>query len=161
MDRKSIIHQYWITAAEQEGWYPPYSDALNGVDVDLANWRPTGVAANTIWETVVHITHFKERLLRRLQEHADPHISSNDDTFIVHGTGKQNWEDAVRKLFLVHRQLQDALANLREEDLDKPSPNEPIGAQFMDLIVHDAYHTGQIILIRKLRGAWPERRSFL
>ncbi len=160
MDRKSIILQYWRAALETEGWYPPYMDALDGVDAGLANWRPEGASANTIWETVTHVTHFKERLWFRLQGQADQQISSNDDTFIVRGTSEQDWQDTIARLFHIHRELQRALENLDEGDLDKPLPTEPIGAQFWDLIVHDAYHTGQIIFIRKLKGAWPARRSF-
>ncbi|PEL73618.1 serine/threonine protein phosphatase, partial [Bacillus toyonensis] len=26
---------------------------------------------------------------------------------------------------------------------------------------HDAYHTGQIIQLRKLQGSWPTHRSYL
>lgn len=161
MDRKSLLLRYWQLAAETEGWYPPYADALRGVDAHLANWEPQGMAANTIWETVVHITHFKERLLMRIQGQPDQQISSNDDTFVVTGESEVEWQNAVARLFAVHEALRVALERMREEDLDQPLPKEPLVNQFLDLIVHDAYHTGQIILIRKLNGAWPERRSFL
>ncbi len=160
MDRKSILLQYWQLAAESEGWYPPYADALNGVDASLASWKPEGNAANTIWETVTHVTHFKERLLRRIQGLPDQEIGSNDDTFIVKGSGEADWQEAVARLFAAHRELYRRLEGMEETDLDMPQ-DRPIGVQFLDLIVHDAYHTGQIILIRKLKGAWPAHRSFL
>ncbi len=154
--------QYWQSALETEGWYPPYRDALKDVDAELANWRPEGVAANTIWETVVHVSYFKERLLRRLQGKPDsPLPGGNDDTFVVVGQQEADWQEAVAKLFDIHRELYQLLKELDESDLDKPMPETAIGAQFFDLIAHDAYHTGQIILIRKLTGSWPERRSFL
>ena len=161
MDRRALLLQYWRLAAETEGWYPPYADALRGVDAQLANWRPEGMAANTIWETVVHVTHFKERLLMRLQGRPDQAVFSNDDTFIVSGNSDTDWQDAISRLFEAHRELSVALAHMEESDLDKPMPTDPAATQFFDLIVHDAYHTGQIIMVRKLKGAWPERRSFL
>ena len=71
MDRKALLLQYWQLAADREGWYPPYSDALRDVDAGLAGWRPDGAAVNTIWETVVHLAYFKERLLRRLEGKRD------------------------------------------------------------------------------------------
>jgi len=161
MDRKSLLLTYWQLAAEAEGWYPPYADALREVDVHLAKWRPHGVAANTIWETVVHVTHFKERLLRRMEGQPDRQISDNDDTFVVTGNAEADWQDAVARLFAAHVALRAALERMDEGDLDEPRPEESLIKQFSDLIVHDAYHTGQIILIRKLKGAWPEQRSFL
>ncbi|MBK1441464.1 DinB family protein [Parapedobacter sp. ISTM3] len=160
MDRKSIIQQYWQFAAEKEGWYPPYADALRDVDASLASWRPEGVAANTIWETVAHVIYFKERLIRRIKGFADQPLSGNDETFVVKGSGEAAWQDAVAKLFDTHRTLGRLLQDMEDGDLDTPAPSEPIGAQFLDLTVHDAYHTGQIIFIRKLKGAWPSHRSF-
>ncbi len=161
MDRKAILSNYWRLTTESEGWYPPYVDALKDVNVALASWRPEGEAANTIWETINHITYFKERLLRRLQGLPDRAIADNDETFIVRGQSEAEWQESLDKLFGVHRELGQVLEGLGEEDLDRPLPKEPIVTQFLNLIVHDAYHTGQIILIRKLKGAWPERRSFL
>jgi hypothetical protein len=38
--------------------------------------------------------------------------------------------------------------------------NEPIGLTLTSIILHDAYHIGQIIQIRKLQGSWPANRSF-
>lgn len=160
MDRKSILLQYWQLAAESEGWYPPYADALRDVDASLASWKPEGNAANTIWETVTHVTHFKERLLRRIQGLPDLEIADNDDTFVVNGKGEADWQDAVIRLFAAHRELYRQLEEMEEANLDEPR-DRPIDVQFLDLIVHDAYHTGQIILIRKLKGAWPAHRSFL
>lgn len=161
MDRRSLLLQYGQFAANKEGWYPPYAAALDGVDADLANWKPPGAAANTIWETVAHVTHFKERLLNRIEGRPDQQISSNDDTFAVAGSSEAEWQDAVARLFAAHEVLRVALDRMHDDDLDRPAPEELLIKQFQDLIVHDAYHTGQIILLRKLKGAWPARRSFL
>lgn len=162
MEIKAMLLEYWQSAATTEGWYPPYADALSGVDAAMANWRPEGAASNTIWETVVHVTYFKERLLRRLDGEADlPLPGGNDDTFVVSGAGEPEWQTAAERLFRSHQDLYDRLQRLDESQLEQMQPEQSIAKQVMDLIVHDAYHTGQIILIRKLKGHWPERRSFL
>ena len=161
MDKKSLLLKYWELAANTEGWYPPYAEALRDVSVTLANWRPEGKRVNTIWETVAHVTYFKERLLARIHGKPDKPISSNDDTFVVTGSGAAEWQAAVARLLTVHEALLVVLRDTRTDDLDQLKPEEPLIKQFMDLIAHDAYHSGQIILLRKLYGAWPERRSFL
>ncbi|HDR8182963.1 TPA: hypothetical protein QC116_006303 [Bacillus thuringiensis] len=33
--------------------------------------------------------------------------------------------------------------------------------QYMNILLHDAYHTGQIVQLRKLQGSWPAHRSYL
>ena len=30
--------------------------------------------------------------------------------------------------------------------------------KLLDIMLHDAYHTGQIIQLRKMQGAWPSKR---
>ena len=161
MDNKSVLLHFWKLASDDEGWYPPYKDALNGVSAELSEWRAEGKASNTIRETVAHITYFKERLLRRLKGLEDLNLGSNDNSFIVHGNAAENWNEEMKRLFDVHAELSAELQKLSEADVDKLLKNEPIGAQFMHLIVHDAYHTGQIIFIRKLKGEWPSNRTFL
>lgn len=160
MTRKDILLHAW-DFSEDEGWYPPLFHALDGVDVETAAWRPQGAAANTIWETVVHLTFFKERLVHRLDGKTWTETESNDDTFRVDGSGEADWRQAVQRLHDAHRTLRERIAAFEEADLDRVFHGAPAGAQVLDLVVHDAYHTGQIILVRKLKGAWPERRSFL
>lgn len=160
MQKKQILEYFWRAASETEGWYPPYADALKDVAAETADWRVEGKASNTIRETVVHVIFYKERLLRRLKGEKDEKISSNDDTFAIADHSPEAWTLTVEKLFSVQQQLLDELLKLSEEDLDKPLNKEPIGTQYMNLIIHDAYHTGQIIMIRKLKGEWPDHRSF-
>ena len=40
------------------------------------------------------------------------------------------------------------------------SEAQSVGRWVNSLVLHDAYHTGQIMFIRKLQGSWPSRRSF-
>ncbi|WP_336517675.1 DinB family protein [Pollutibacter soli] len=160
MQKKQILEHFWRAASEKEGWYPPYADALKDVSAEVADWRVEGKASNTIWETVVHVIFYKERLLKRLKGEKDEKIETNDDTFVITDHSPEAWPLTVHKLFSVQKELLDELGKLSEEDLDKPLYKEPIGAQYMNLIVHDAYHTGQIIMILKLKGDWPDHRSF-
>lgn len=160
MTRKEILLHTW-DFSETEGWYPPLFQALDGVDLETATWRPQGAAANTIWETVAHLSFFKDRLLHRFDGKDWDEALTNDSTFVVMGTSEADWQADKNRIYLLHRALRDRIAAFDEPDLDRIFHDAPAGAQVLDLVVHDAYHTGQIIFVRKLKGAWPERRSFL
>lgn len=160
MTRKDILLHAW-DFSESEGWYPPLFHALDGVDFETASWRPQGVAANTIWETVMHLAFFKDRLLHRFDGRDWTEALTNDSTFTVNGNSPADWEADKERIHQLHRDLRDRIAASTDADLDLTFHDAPAGAQVLDLVVHDAYHTGQIILVRKLKGAWPERRSFL
>jgi hypothetical protein len=60
----------------------------------------------------------------------------------------------------VHRQIQELLASAQDDALDRPLPTVPLAQSVLSLVLHDAFHTGQIVQIRKLQGSWPARRAF-
>lgn len=146
----------------EEGWYPPLADALKGVTAEQANWRPAGGRVNTIWENLHHLIFYKERFLKRLkgEESEYPTGVTNDDTFAVVSTGEADWTDTLARLRTVHHGIREVIVGLKQEDFERLVPNKSIGLWLMDLIMHDAYHTGQVIFLRKLQGSWPSHRSF-
>ena len=156
-----VLLQNWDYCMDVEDWSPPLSDALEGVDSQQASWKPQGEAANSIWETVNHLTYYKERLLRKLKGlEKEPDLESNDDTFSVTETGDEAWQNAVSRLKKVHADLRVIIEALEEGAYDWGGSGHAPGEEVMSLILHDVYHTGQIIMTRKLQGSWPSRRSF-
>lgn len=154
---RELDHTY-----DKEGWYPPLGPALAGLTAAQASWRPPGEAANTIWETVNHLLYFKERLLERLRGGTPTYPApDNDATFDVAAPGDEAaWQATVARMEAVHRGLREVLAGLADADFDRGIPKERLGTAVMDIILHDAYHTGQLIQLRKLQGSWPARRHF-
>ncbi|GAA0372567.1 DinB family protein [Bacillus horti] len=160
MGRKEILLMSWDAAMDRQGWYPPLAAALESMNAEQAAWRPEGKATNTIWETVRHLIFYKKRLLQQWQGIQPEESESNDATFTVDEQGEEAWEQTVSELISIHREIRDLLAQCSEEDLDRPIPDFPIGGHVLNLFVHDAYHTGQIVSIRKLQGSWPERKDY-
>jgi hypothetical protein len=163
MNRVELLLHAWEHQYEKEDWHPPLGIALAGVTEAQANWRPTGNSVNTIWENVAHLTFYKERMLQRWNgtESDYPEGMTNDDTFAVTGSGEAAWEEAVARLRNVHLAIQEAIAGMRDEEVDRVLVNrsQPLGIWIHNLVVHDAYHAGQIVQLRKLQDAWPARES--
>jgi uncharacterized damage-inducible protein DinB len=159
-----LVIKRWDYCYEKEDWYPPLTDALKDLTAEQANWRPEGEHVNTIWENVHHLIFFKERLLKRMtgEESDYPEGLTNDDTFAVGLTSEENWQETLDRLKSVHQGIRDQIAGWKEEDFEFIYPNrtQSVGQWVYSLISNDAYHTGQIIFIRKLQGSWPSRRSF-
>lgn len=80
-----------------EDWYPPLKDALTGLTAEEANWKPEGVAVNSIWETASHILFYKERLLAQLQgEKGEDSILS---FFLCNGGVKLSFNYVLNEMF--------------------------------------------------------------
>ncbi|MGO0060694.1 DinB family protein [Brevibacillus fluminis] len=157
-----LLHELEITT-ETEDWYPPLHVALEGVTAAQASWRPQGEAANTIWETANHLLFYKERLLKQLTVgYTDPQGMTNDDTFAVDAAPDDEaaWQATRERLVAVQRELHALLSSMPEEAFDRPHPTRPLGLMVTSIVLHDACHTGQIVMIRKLQGSWPARRAF-
>ena len=69
------------------------------------------------------------------------------------------WDKLVEELASVHGQIREKIIEIADDELGSKLPKDPIDQQLMTLSTHDAYHTGQIILIRKLYGSWPGVRK--
>ena len=154
--RKEILLKCWTTAYGQEGWYPPLKEALDGLTTDEAQAREAP-GLHSVRELVNHILYYKERFLHHLKrKEFSPTYESNDETFekVAPQYAEESWEAQLARLGDVHKSIAEVIMNLNDGDLDKPAPDAPIGAQVLDLAMHDAYHTGQIVLLRKLRGKW-------
>jgi len=162
MNRIDLLRAQLDSTYDQEGWYPPLQPALAGLTAEQASWRPAGEAVNTIWENVNHLLYYKRRLVTRLQGGEPGPYDGNDATFAGEEATDPEaaWQAAVRKTEEVHRELKAALSAFTDDDLAKSIPSGPIGDTLMAMFMHDAYHTGQIIQLRKMQGSWPARRSF-
>ncbi|MBP1964466.1 DinB family protein [Paenibacillus aceris] len=163
MNKIELLLHGWDSCYEKEDWYPPLTDALKGLTAEQANWRPDGEHVNAIWENVHHLIFYKERLLNRMTaiESEYPDLS-NDDTFVVESASSKDWEETLARLQTVHRGIRDRMAKWEDNDFEHVYPNrtQSVGRWVNSLILHDAYHTGQIMFIRKMQGSWPSRRSF-
>ncbi|MFO7173488.1 MAG: DinB family protein [Bacillota bacterium] len=81
----------------------------------------------------------------------------NSETFGPPGdpADEAAWQEALARLRAAHAALRAAVAGLTDADLDQPLPGEDTTREelVLGLIAHDAYHLGQIVLIRKLAEA--------
>lgn len=163
MNKIELLLHGWDSCYEKEDWYPPLTDALQGLTAEQANWRPEGEHVNTIAENLTHLIFYKERLLYRMTgEESDYPDMTNDDTFAVASASAHDWEATLDRLQAVHQGIRDRIAQWEDNDFEYVYPNrsQSVGRWVNSLIMHDAYHTGQIVFIRKLQGSWPSHRSF-
>lgn len=160
MSQTQVLLQRWDECFGQEDWYPPLVPALEGVTAEEAAWKPEGEAVNSIWENVNHLLYYKEYHLQRMRgENPDFKASSNDETFSSVEDGDEAWQKTVDRLKKVHGEVRSFLSGLSDSELNAPFPTRPLASLIHSLMMHDAYHTGQIIMLRKLKGSWPASRN--
>jgi uncharacterized damage-inducible protein DinB len=158
MNLKELLLKQLVYSYETEDWYPPLKVALEGLTAEQANWKPEGVAVNSIWETANHILYYKERLVAQLQGEAYSNID-NDKTFDTQ-TNETDWQKLLARFNDNQQKLENLLNSYKEEDFNRQFKGYSFAKMISSINMHDAYHTGQIIQIRKLQGSWVAKRAF-
>ncbi|WP_430789786.1 DinB family protein [Virgibacillus flavescens] len=144
-----------IYSWKKEGWFVPLSTSLEGISPSDAAWQPAP-GENTIWQLVNHLNYWNDLMLSNLQGNPRESKLSNDHTFGQPGDPKEvtDWEATVERSRRIELSIHKTLNSLDDNDLEELSLSDEV-AQW---IMHDSYHIGQIVLIRKLQGSWPANR---
>lgn len=147
-------------APRRRGWHggPTPVGALRGVDARQASWRP-GAARKSVWELALHIAYWKYAVRRRLES---MEAGKSDERF---ARSPSNWpalpkaiDDAAwaADVSLVreeHTKLVAAVRRIPAGWLDRKPPGVRLwtcGELIVGIAQHDAYHTGQIQLVKRL-----------
>jgi len=163
MVAKTLLLRQWTSCLDEEDWFPPLEKVLEDITLEQAIWKPSEGATNSIWEIVCHLLFYKKRFLMRILGDIanEPQAENNDATFQLPTVTWQNWEVTKQEYLYVHRELEKILAKPEYEELYKELPEErSLVIELKSLVMHDAYHIGQIVFLSKMQGAWPKKRSF-
>lgn len=156
LNRIDLLLNLLDTTFDRESWYAPLKDAIEGITAEQANWRPTGEATKTIWENVNHLIYYKERLVANMEGREWTHNLDGNETFYLtdQSNDDQEWEEVIERAKTVQGSLRQVLSKTTVEELDQ----NLLEVKLLNIMLHDAYHTGQIIQIRKMQGSWPSHR---
>ena len=138
-------------------WHGPSVAALlEPVDYAVAAARPIG-HAHTIWELVLHITAWSGEVARRISG-KPPGLPPEGDWPVPPAPTPAAWKQTLERLAQVRRDLESAvraLASARLDDVLGPveesqeTAGVTVRTMLYGLTQHDAYHSGQIALLRR------------
>lgn len=141
-------------AFEGPSWHgPSLLGAVRGMDETEAAWRPTPGAHNA-WEYAVHAAYWTYRALRHVAAEPPEAFDEPGSDFFERPAEGRPLADDLDRLRAWHRQFREAVAALDPARLDAPAYDRYTIAEVVaGVAAHDAYHAGQIRLLRRLREA--------
>jgi hypothetical protein len=136
-----------------------FDKAITGLPVDLRGAKPPGLP-HTPWRLLEHMRIAQWDILRFS---IDPkHISPEfPDGYWPEGDAPPDsnaWEHSVAAFRADLHAMMDLVAN-PDTDLFKPIPHgqgQTILREALLVADHNAYHVGQLVVVRRLLGAWRE-----
>lgn len=144
----------------RRSWHggPTPVGALRGVSAEQAAWRPTP-RRKSVWEMALHIAYWKYTVRRHLVADVVPRFPRTPANFPAQAdpADEAAWARDVALLRSEHAALVAAMRELSERRLGAIPPlgkRWTYGELALGIAAHDAYHTGQIQLLKRL---WEER----
>lgn len=140
-------------------WHGPATDdLLRDVAAAEAAAHPVP-GAHSVWKIVLHMTAWQNEVRRRL-EGGEPSLPEEGDWPEIGQVSEVAWRRDRKRLGTSLTELLEVLAGLREEDLERTggslSDRDPglgtgvtLRAMVHGLVQHNAYHSGQIALLRR------------
>jgi uncharacterized damage-inducible protein DinB len=126
-----------------------FKQVLHGVDAEKAMKNISG-KTNSIWLLVAHVIYWRTSVVNRLTGSGNP--PPFQDFHLPDEPNEENWNQALHDFEAAYHLLRNAIHHFHEENLDKPSPKKE--QTFYELMIgclqHDAYHLGQMMLLKKV-----------
>ena len=124
----------------------PVNVAVEGVTPEQAKWRDKS-GNHSIGQLANHLAFWNSEQLAKFKGEKPPaYNGNNEETF--NSFDSNTWADTVKKLDFVLTQWEQAVEAADEAKL------KTWASAIAHIGTHNAYHTGQIIYIRRLQGSW-------
>jgi hypothetical protein len=145
-----------IQPPRRQGWHGGDTplDAVSDVSVKTALWRPAAGRSN-IWELTLHIAYWKYEVRRRLEGGKGPRFPRSPANFpVLPKRPDQAAWDADRALLAEeHGRLLEVVAAIPPSRYGRRvqvGKRWSVGEMVLGIAQHDAWHTGQIVMLKRL-----------
>ncbi len=150
---KSSLLQQLESTYREAGWFAPMTKALEGLSPEQAKWKDSS-SNNSIAQSLSHLIFWNRRVLKAfLGETVEDFREDNTVTFNQFNT--QDWLLVVKTLDSVQEAWKQAVTQADEQQLLEWH------TEILNMCAHNAYHTGQIVYIRKRNGWWESKNAII
>jgi uncharacterized damage-inducible protein DinB len=157
MTSKEIILEQMASCHDKKNWFVPLKDALAGLTAEQAK-QSIGSDNHSVWQIVNHLIFWNERWLIRFKGDVPPKMEGdNSGTFSGDPGGETEWQISLQKLNNVLSELEGRLKDTDDSVLKQEAFKGYEATwyeMFTQMTIHNAYHIGQIVTLRKQQGSW-------
>lgn len=148
---KSILLEQLKSTHTSEEWFVPANIAIDGLTAEQANWKDSN-ENHSIAQLTTHLIFWNEQSLAKFKGETPAAFDGNNkETFSP--VNKDTWAATVKK-------LDDVLTEW--ENVIEAADDAKLASWYSTIAhigTHNAYHIGQIIYIRKMKGWWDDKKG--
>jgi uncharacterized damage-inducible protein DinB len=148
---RSILLDQLHSTHDKSDWFVCANVAVANLTPEQANWSD-GKGNHSVGQLTYHLLFWNSRSLATFQGHPLPNFKGeNTETFDKFDA--KSWNDTVNKLNQVMTDLEKAVANASDAQLAQWAPT------IANIATHNAYHIGEIVMVRKEQGVWDASKG--
>jgi uncharacterized damage-inducible protein DinB len=148
---KSILLEQLKSTHTNSDWFVCADVAVAGLTPEQANWTD-GKGNHSVGQLVYHIWYWNWRNLANIKgEKIEKFSGNNDETFDKFDA--KSWKETVEKMDAVLTELEQIVENADDAKLAK------IASSIQHISAHNAYHIGEIVMVRKEQGSWDASKG--
>jgi len=146
---RQVLLEQLKSTHNAKNWFVPVNTALEGLTATQAAWKDKG--NHSSGQLAYHLLFWNERQLKDFKgEKNDNFTGNNEETFDKFDQAQ--WANIVKRLDQVLTDIEKWVETAPEDQLAKHA------GTIANISAHNAYHTGQIVTVRKAQGSWdPEK----
>ncbi len=158
MNLREVLLKQLHSTHDKAEWFVPLDTAVANLTPDQVRWVPKSNAQmHSVAQLVAHLVYWNENALATLHgQKPAPYSGNNEDTFVGYDVNKitpAEWTALVARLDRCLTGLEQWVQSASDADLAK-------GANTIAHVgTHNAYHTGEIVYVRKLQGSWDPSKG--
>jgi hypothetical protein len=148
--RSSLLEQL-KTTHNQKDWFVDGNTAMLGVTPEQANWTD-GHGNHSVGQLAYHLVFWNERSLAKFKGQPEAKFSGNNDETFTQFDAKQ-WAEITHRFDAVMTELEKLVESADEKQLAEWAPT------IARIGTHNAYHIGEIVMVRKEQGSWDAAKG--
>lgn len=148
---KSILLQQFQNTSNRQDWFVPVSNAIEGLTAQQAMWKPSD-SSHSVGQLAYHLLFWNKQILDKFYGRKPAAFDGNNNETFTAFT-EASWASTVQQLNQVMHDWESAIRN--SDDAKLQAWYDTIA----HINTHNAYHTGQILYIRKLAGNWDSNKG--
>jgi len=148
---KSILLQQFQNTWNQQDWFVPVSKAVEGISAEQAMWKPSD-SSHSVGQLAYHLLFWNKQLLDKFYNRTPSAFDGNNNETFTAFT-EASWASTVQQLNQLMSDWETAIKNADDAKL------QAWYSLIAHMNTHNAYHTGQILYIRKLAGNWDPNKG--
>src|SRR5215213_8552895 len=104
--KRELLLQQFDMCYDRNGWFVAIRNALDGVTVEQAAWKPDSYDDNCIWELVSHVTYYVHAYVQRFKGIPFEYdVTHNNETFRTGEFTESDWQADLAKFDAVVKEF--------------------------------------------------------